>query len=99
MGRYAVHRTDTNAVEIYKAARKIGFSVVTIHRPIDSLWGIYDQSVAVEVKTTAGKLEPGQVKFFETFKGMKREIRSVGDVIALYAEMRARHDVLFGVKG
>lgn len=95
MARWETHRVDTNAEELYAAARKLGFSVVPIDRPIDALFGIYDQTVAVEVKTATGKLRREQVKFFKTFKGAKRELRTVGDVIALYRDMRARHDWIF----
>lgn len=95
MARWETHRSDGNADEIYKAARKLGFSVEKLNRPVDALLGIYDQSVAVEVKMPKGTLEPDQVKFFRTFKGMKAILRSVEDLIALHKELRERHDVLW----
>ena len=95
MARWETHRTDANAEAIYAAARKLGFSVEKINRPVDALFGIYGQSVAVEVKTATGALRRSQVKFFKTFKGLAVSIRTTGDVIALYREMRARHDRLF----
>src|SRR4051812_28455013 len=95
MARYEVHRTDANAAEIYKAAKQLGFSVEKLNRPVDALLGIYDQTVAIEVKLPDGKLEPGQVKFFKGFKGMKRILRSTEDLIALHRELRERHDILW----
>ena len=95
MARWETHRTDENAEALYAAARKLGFSVAIINRPVDALFGIYNQSVAVEVKTATGALRRAQVKFFKTFKGLAVSIRTTGDVIALYREMRARHDLLF----
>ncbi len=99
MGRYEVHRTDENADELYKAARKLGFSVALIGTPTDALFGIYDQTVAVEVKTATGKLRPRQQRFFRRFKGYKARVRTVGDVLALYQELRRRHDLIFGARG
>jgi hypothetical protein len=69
MARYEVHQTDGNAEDIYRAAKKLGFSVEKLNRPVDAILGIYDQTVAVEIKMPKGKLEPGQVKFFREFKG------------------------------
>ena len=54
-----------------------------------------DQTVAVEVQQRAGKLELRQQKFFATFKGMKAILRTTGDVVALYRELRRRHDLIF----
>ncbi len=99
MGRYEVHRTDGNADELYRAARKLGFSVEMVGTPVDAIWGIYDQTVAVEVKTATGKLRPRQKWFFRRFKGYKARVRTVGDVLALYQELRRRHDLIFGVRG
>lgn len=93
MGKYAVHQVDANAEELYAAARKLGFSVIkTGASPVDSWWGLLDQTVAVEIKTLKGKLRPTQARFFRTFQGMKREVRTVGDVISLYRELRERHE-------
>ena len=98
MGRYPIHQVDGNADEIYKAARKLGFSVEIIHAPVDSIWGIYDQTVAVEVKLPNGKLEPKQEKFFKTFKGAKVIVRDIAGVMNLYTTMRKRHDAMFSGK-
>lgn len=95
MARWETHRTDANAEELYETARRLGFSVELTNRPTDALFGIWDQTVAVEVKMPKGKLEPGQVKFFKHFKGCKRIIRTATDVFHLYAELRERHDKLF----
>ncbi len=97
MARWEVHQTDGNADEIYRAAKKLGFSVEKLNRPVDAMWGIYGQTVAVEVKLPKGNLEPRQKKFFSTFKGYKWIVRSVSDVIELHREMRLRHDLLFPV--
>lgn len=95
MGRYEVHRTDANAEELYETARRLGFSVEKLDKPVDSMWGIWDMAVAVEVKMPSGKLRPKQAKFMRTFKGMKRTVRTATDVFHLYQEMRERHDKLF----
>ena len=92
MGKYAVHQVDANAEELYAAARKLGFSVVKIGAPTDALFGLLDQTVAVEIKMLKGKLRVKQARFFSTFRGMKREVRTVGDVLSLYRELRVRHE-------
>lgn len=95
MARWEIHQSDSNAAELYKSARRLGFSVQVLNRPIDAIFGIYDQTIAVEVKTEKGKLEPSQRTFFRTFKGLKAIIRSRGDIFELYAELRRRHDLIF----
>ena len=99
MARWATHQVDSNADDLYAAARKLGFSVEKIDRPVDALWGIYDQTIAVEIKLPKGKLEPAQAKFFKSFKGRAAIIRTTADVIELYREMRARHERLFPPAG
>ena len=94
MARWETHQTDGNAQEIYAAAKKLGFSVVKLNRPVDALWGIYDQTVAVEIKQPKGKLEPAQVKFFRDFRGMTRVIRTVDDAIRLHRDLFDRAEAL-----
>lgn len=95
MGRYNM-KVDGNAAELYRAAVKLGFSVEVMHKPVDSIFGIFDQTAAVEVKQGDGKLEPKQIKFFATFKGLKVIVRSMGDVLELYRIMRRRYEALLG---
>ena len=96
MARWQVHQSDANAAAIYRAAKKLGFSVHLIGRPVDALLCLYGQTAAVEVKTADGKFRPDQLKFFKNCKGLVRVVRTESDVLALYRFMRDRHDTEIG---
>ena len=97
MARWETHQKDGNAEALYAIARGLGFSVEVINRPVDALFGLYDQTVAVEVKMPLAPLERGQVKFFRTFKGLCRVLRTPEDVARLYEELRDRHRRIEGI--
>jgi len=80
MGKYAVHRSDGNATELYDAARKMGMGVEIIHRPVDAIVGKFGFTVAVEVKTPTGKLEPEQSDFLRDWPGAACVWRTFEDV-------------------
>jgi hypothetical protein len=87
MGKYAVHRSDANAEELYDAARKLGMSIAITHRPTDAICGKFGFTVAVEVKTKTGKLEPEQETFMRDWKGAACVWRCLEDVEATHRRL------------
>ena len=79
--------TDANHKEICAEFRKAGFSVIDLSQVGKSVPDIlvakWDKNILVEIKTPKGKLDPGQIKFMEEWKGISRVVRTVEDVIEL----------------
>lgn len=88
MARWSTHRSDANAEDLYAAARKLGMSIEVIQRPVDAIGGAYGFTVAIEVKTKKGALEPDQVRFFDEFRGAKVIWRTLEDVQATHNNLR-----------
>ena len=80
MAKYAYHRTDSNAAELYDYARSLGLSVEVIGRPVDIIVGAFGRMVAVEVKRPKGKLRPSQVAFQHRWRGPFLVWRDKADV-------------------
>jgi Holliday junction resolvase len=66
-------KRDTSEKSIIAALKKRGCPVVQISHPNlpDLLFGYEGELCLMECKTGKAKLEPGQAKFFELFKGYK----------------------------
>ena len=78
LNRYAKRR-DKNEAEIVEFFRKAGLEVHLLDQPVDLLIGFPVEWVLVEVKTTKGRLKPGQVKFFEREGAPRYIVRSIED--------------------
>lgn len=77
-GRYA-NRRDANEKDIVAELEARGFSVERMDKPVDLLIGKHGQTWIAEVKMPKGKLRPGQVKFYERWRGNELILRSVED--------------------
>lgn len=83
--RYAA-KIDDNQTEIVKALRKLGCSVVLLHRAgkgiPDLLVGFRGRTILMEVKTKNGKLNHKQQNFRDEWRGDPvHVVRSPGEAI------------------
>lgn len=76
MGKYAVHRVDANAEEIFRALERAGASVYR-GGPLDAIIGHKGDNLLIEVKTARGKLRASQRAFLAKWRGTAFVIRSV----------------------
>ena len=83
-------RKDANHDLLRRCARELGLSWHDIGRPVDALVGAFGLTVACEVKTDDGKLNPEQCVFLNEFQGDARVLRSVEDVCALHRDLKRR---------
>lgn len=79
-------RKDANHNEICDALRAVGCSVLDLSRlgcdAPDCLVGNGETNTLLEIKTTKGKLSPGQETFFQTWQGPKAVVRSIDEALA-----------------
>lgn len=89
-------KVDRNQSEIVQVFRKLGFSVVLLHRAgdgvPDTILGRSRVNTLVEIKDgkkrpSERKLTPKQEVFFRTWKGDARVIESVDDALKLAKEL------------
>jgi len=85
MPRYAA-RTDENHAEVAKAFAALGYSVQDTSKVgggfPDLVVGRYGVTWLVEIKADGGKLRPGQIKFFNDWRGTPPIlIRNIADVL------------------
>ena len=86
-------RQDANQPEIVAAFERLGFSVVDLSKI--GIEGVPDLAVSVhrvtcfvEVKTEAGELSPGQIKWHRESKAWTEVCRSTDDVIRVAGAMK-----------
>jgi hypothetical protein len=81
------HRADKNQQEIVDALRDIGVSVLILSQVgggcPDLMIGWRGKNYLLEVKSENGELRPGQVEFFDTWKGRAFIVRSVEETLEL----------------
>lgn len=82
MGKYAVHRVDANAEEIFRALEKAGASVYR-GGPLDAIVGYHGDNLLIEVKTAKGKLRASQKNFLDGWDGNAFVIRTVKEGLDL----------------
>jgi hypothetical protein len=81
--KYAIHRVDGNAAELYAYAEQKGFSVARIGRPVDAIFGKYGFTVACEIKRPKAPRRANEAKqraFMESFKGARVILRDTNDI-------------------
>ena len=89
MGKYHVHRSDTNATEILDWLEAHMASVSRSGRPTDAIVGYRGLSALVEIKTPKGKLRPSQKEFLMTWRGAVAVLRTTQDAEELLVWMEA----------
>jgi Holliday junction resolvase len=81
------HRADKNQQEIVDALRELGVSVIVLSQVgrgcPDLMIGWRGKNYLLEVKSENGELRPGQVEFFDTWKGRAFIVRSVEETLEL----------------
>lgn len=88
-------RVDANQAEIVAALRAAGCSVFCTH---ETAHGFPDLVVArdrrtilLEVKSPGGKMTPGQLAFFDDWRGEVYVVRSVDDALRAIGVLEAEH--------
>ena len=81
MAKYAYHRVDSNAEEIYRALEQVGCSVFR-GGPLDAIIGRRQRTYLVEVKTARGKLRASQKAFLAGWRGHAVVVRTVKEALA-----------------
>jgi len=81
MGKYHVHRNDTNTDAIVEALGLVGATVARLGNPLDLLVGFRGRNYLLEVKTAKGKLRASQAAFLEAWDGQAAVVRSVEDAL------------------
>ncbi len=84
-------RVDANQPEIVAALRGMGASVLLLncvgHGSPDILVGWNGNNVLMEIKSPDGKLTDDEKQFFDTWRGPKIIVRSIGDAIQYLEDM------------
>ena len=78
MAKYAYHRTDANAEEIFCALEQAGCSVYR-GGPLDAIVGRHGHNYLMEIKTARGKLRASQKAFLEAWRGNAFVVRNVDE--------------------
>ena len=74
-------RTDATMVEVMKALRKCGVSVVYIKLPLDLLCCVRGETLLVEVKEDGGRFTKAQEEFIPTWPGRIEIVRGPEDAV------------------
>jgi Holliday junction resolvase len=81
------HRADKNQLEIVKALREIGASVLVLSQvgfgAPDLLLGWQGKNILIEVKSKNGKLSKSQKDWIFDWRGRVEVVRSIEDVIRI----------------
>ena len=75
-------RTDATMVEVMKALRAVGCSVLYIKLPLDLLVCHRKETMLVEVKEEGGRLTKAQEAFLETWPGRVHVVRGPLEAVA-----------------
>ena len=73
---------DANQAEIITALEKVGCTVYDIDKPVDLLVEFRGLWILIEVKTTKGKLEDSQKRFFKKVKAPAFIVRNVEEAVS-----------------
>lgn len=72
-------RRDSNELEIVKALKKAGCSVIRMDTPCDLLVGLRNKNYLIEIKTINGKILGSQEEFKNEWNGQISIARTIED--------------------
>lgn len=80
-------KVDTNQAEIVEALRRVGASVLLLHRVgqgcPDALCGFRGANVLIEIKAGRGELTDDEMEFFNGWNGQVAVVRTIEEALRL----------------